>query len=118
MGALDLSNLQSYTEAEEVTTEAPEIQHVQWAFIVYKTYEGETIMHHDINTPVVADRTPHPDEVHGAAANIQSDIDTMKTAGHTAQATVNGLMQVQAQMAQQQQNAMIQQQLMTQKLKG
>lgn len=114
MAALDLSDLaQPEAEAPE-----DEVQNVTWAFIVYATEEGETIMHHDINLPIVPSRIPHPDEVHGACANVMSDISTMKTAGHTAQTTVNGLMQLQQQAMQQQQNAMIQQQMMNQKLKG
>ena len=119
MAAIDLSNLGNREDVQEpLQVDEDAVESVQWAFIVYKTYAGETIMHHDINIPVVPDRSPHMDDVHGACANVMSDINTMKTAGHTAQTTVNGLMQLQQEAMQQAQAQAIQQQMQKQKMVG
>ncbi len=116
MGAIDLSELNS--QEQEVVSDTPQLEEVQWAFLVYKTKDGETIMHHDINHPISPERDPHPDDIHGACATVMADIAIMKSAGHIANTTINGLMYTQQQLAAQLQQERLTQQLARQKMRG
>jgi hypothetical protein len=77
---------------------------VRAAFVVYIGLDGEYVMHHDVNLPLVAERVPHWDEVKGACLSIANEIQGQQTAVNAAQqavqGTLGGLMQIQGQMAQ------------------
>ena len=77
---------------------------VRAAFVVYIGLDGEYVMHHDVNLPLVAERIPHWDEVKGACLSIANEIQGQQTAAIAAQqatqGTLGGLMQIQQGMAQ------------------
>jgi hypothetical protein len=60
---------------------------VQTAFIV-AWVNGEVIISADLDSPIVADHYPTPDEILGAAAILMTDRGAERTAGLAAQSTV------------------------------
>lgn len=91
--------------------EAPEIIEAVTAFVVYLTPDGRVMADVDLNAPITAQRPPTFDDMYGMCANVMKDVTNTDSAMKTAQATINGQLQVQAQMQQAQQNAQIQQAL-------
>lgn len=100
MPAVDLSERQA--KQEEKPTE-PEVIEATTAFLIYiRKDNGQIVMTHDINAPVVAERGPNQDEVYGTLAVIQKDLVANQNAGMTASAVLQMQQELAKQMMQQQ----------------
>jgi hypothetical protein len=66
--------VQEATAAQDV----PKMLPARFAFLVYVTPEGETVMTPDLNAPVAPERIPSTDEVKGACGNVLNHLNSQE----------------------------------------
>jgi hypothetical protein len=103
MPAVDLSERQA-KQQENKPEEQEEVIPATTAFLIYiREDNGQIVMTHDINAPVVAKRSPNHDEVYGTLQVILKDLVANQNAGMTANAVLQMQKELANQMMQQQQ---------------
>jgi hypothetical protein len=56
------------------------------AFLVYIQNDGQVMLTTDISTPLITERQPAPDEVLGALAAVNANLNAQQAAAHTMNA--------------------------------
>lgn len=96
---------------EPKAPEVPEIVPAVTAFIVYMTEDGRVLVDANLDSPIAAQRPPTFDDIYGMCSNTLKDVQNTDAAIKSANAVLNGMMQINKQMAEAQQSAQIQEAL-------